>query len=148
MKLYIMRHGQAESWASSDAERALTEFGQQQVQSAAMQLQGVPLTGILASPYLRARQTADIVRQTVAGPEIIISDNITPDASPAEAIESLPDSGNWLLVAHMPLVSRLTGLLTEGRVNYGLSFSTAMVAELEMEFPAADFAILKRVFTP
>ncbi|MCL6268658.1 phosphohistidine phosphatase SixA [Sansalvadorimonas sp. 2012CJ34-2] len=148
MKLFVMRHGEAAPWADSDAERPLTPFGQNQAGTVAEQLGKYELTTILASPYKRAQQTAGIVQSVINGPEIITSRLITPDLPPEPVIDALPETGVVLLVAHMPLVSRLTGLLTDGVTNMGIPFSTAMIAELEMEFPAAGMASLQRIFTP
>ncbi|MTI13107.1 phosphohistidine phosphatase SixA [Sansalvadorimonas verongulae] len=148
MKLYVMRHGDAVLNAPSDELRPLTAFGQDQARRVAEQLQGIDFTGILASPYQRAQQTAEIIRTLVSGPDITTVDTVIPDASPSRAINQLPEEGNWLLVAHMPLVGRLTGLLVDGVEAAGIGFSTAMVAELEMDFPGQGMATLKTILTP
>ncbi|MGH8353342.1 MAG: histidine phosphatase family protein, partial [Pseudomonas sp.] len=58
MRLWLLRHGEAEPQARSDAERALTKHGRKEVLKAAGHLAGRPLAAILASPYVRAQQTA------------------------------------------------------------------------------------------
>ena len=62
MRLWLLRHGEAEPQAASDAARELTAHGRKEVQQAAAQLAGRPLTAIVASPYVRAQQTAELVR--------------------------------------------------------------------------------------
>ena len=59
MQIYIMRHGQAEMMAFSDAERNLTDIGREESERMAKYLvkQGVELDAVLVSPYVRAQQT-------------------------------------------------------------------------------------------
>ena len=65
MKLWILRHGEAEPHARSDAQRNLTEHGREQVRQAAAHLIGQSIDTILVSPYVRAQQTAEIVRKVL-----------------------------------------------------------------------------------
>lgn len=62
-QLWLMRHGQAEDpdTAGSDEERALSEFGRQQVNAAAVWLrERVPLPALIwHSPLRRTRETAE-----------------------------------------------------------------------------------------
>ena len=65
MKLWVLRHGEAEPRANSDAERRLTAHGREQVLHSAARLLGQPLQAIIASPYVRAQQTAALVHDTL-----------------------------------------------------------------------------------
>lgn len=65
MKLWLLRHGEAEPHASRDSERRLTAHGRKEVLQSAARLAGLPLDGILASPYVRAQQTAELVREAL-----------------------------------------------------------------------------------
>ncbi len=65
MKVWILRHGEAEPQARSDDQRNLTEHGRKQVLRSAAQLIGQPLDAIVASPYVRAQQTAALVHQAL-----------------------------------------------------------------------------------
>ncbi|MGE8498269.1 MAG: phosphohistidine phosphatase SixA [Pseudomonas sp.] len=140
MRLWLLRHGQAEPHARSDAERALTAHGREEVRQAAVQLQGRPLSGILASPYVRAQQTAALVREVVgfAG-GIHTVPWLTPDSDVREALAKLDQhaEGEWLLVTHQPLVGALGGLLIHGHRQDPLPMHTASLAELEGDMPAA-----------
>ncbi len=73
MKLWVLRHGEAEPYgARPDPERALTAHGREEVLRSAAQLIGQPLAAIYASPYLRAQQTAQLVREALGfQPELI-----------------------------------------------------------------------------
>ncbi|KTT42489.1 phosphohistidine phosphatase, partial [Pseudomonas oryzihabitans] len=66
MKLWLLRHGEAEARAPSDELRELTVAGRAAVLRSAAQLQDADLQLILASPYVRARQTAVLVQQHLA----------------------------------------------------------------------------------
>lgn len=65
MKLWLLRHGEAEPQARRDAERRLTAHGIKEALKSAAQLAGQPLDGILASPYVRAQETAELVREAL-----------------------------------------------------------------------------------
>ena len=62
MNLYLLRHGEAEASAHTDAARQLTAKGRQDVENVAKQfaLRQLPLDHCFVSPYVRAVQTAEI----------------------------------------------------------------------------------------
>lgn len=68
MKLYCVRHGQAESTALSDKQRALTEKGQADIEKIAAVLaqRHVAVAHVMHSEKQRAKQTAKILAQAVA----------------------------------------------------------------------------------
>ena len=144
MKLIIMRHGQASWSAPSDSLRPLTEVGRHQVRQTVEQLQGEGINRIVASPYLRAQQTADIASE-ILGVTVDTINDITPDDSPVDAVGQLPEQGNVLVVSHMPLVSALTALLCDGVPSGGPGFGTADAAVLSLEMPAAGLASLQKM---
>ncbi|MGI9274371.1 MAG: phosphohistidine phosphatase SixA [Endozoicomonas sp.] len=147
MKLIIMRHGQAGWNAVSDAQRPLTQYGQKEVSLTAGKLKGLGVNRVLASPYLRAQQTGEIVA-AVLGCDMETLECITPNGSPLEAVNALPESGTVLLASHMPLVSAMTGLLCDGNERSGPGFATANAAVLEMEIPGIGLATLLEVVGP
>lgn len=140
MRLWLLRHGQAEPHARTDAERALTPQGREEVRQTALQLQGRPLDGILASPFVRAQQTAALVREVLGFTDGIHTVPwLTPDSDLREALAHLDrcGAGEWLLVTHQPLVGALGGLLIHGHRQQPLPMHTASLAELEGEVLAA-----------
>lgn len=141
MKLIIMRHGQASWSAATDFDRALTEEGRGQVFKTAELLKSQNVDRVLASPYLRAQQTGQIV-SAVLGCTLDTLEGITPDGHPPSAVDELPESGVVLLASHMPFVGRLTGLLCDGVMSSGPGFPTAAAAVLEMDIPGAGMATL------
>ncbi|KTC37833.1 MAG: phosphohistidine phosphatase SixA [Pseudomonas sp.] len=149
MRLWILRHGQAEAHAATDAERNLTAHGRQQVLASAARLIGQPIDGIVASPYVRAQQTADLVREALgfAGDVRTVS-WLTPDTNPLKALEQLDSAQNLLLVSHQPLVGSLIGLLQHGHLRDPQAMDTASLAELQGDWPLAGSLTLVRVSHP
>ena len=110
MRLWLLRHGQAEPKARTDAQRNLTDVGRREVEGAAAPLRDQSLQVILVSPYQRAQQTAEIVRQALGftGPVETVP-WLTPDSDPADAMLYLDrrTEQRLLLVTHQPLVGAL-----------------------------------------
>jgi len=140
MRLWLLRHGQAEPKARTDAQRNLTDVGRREVEGAAAPLQDQSLQVILVSPYQRAQQTAEIVRQALGftGPVETVA-WLTPDSDPADAMLYLDrrTEQRLLLVTHQPLVGALGGWLVSGHRDAPLPMATASLAELEGEHLAA-----------
>lgn len=133
MKLWVLRHGEAEPYGSRpDSERELTAHGRKEVLSSAARLMGQPLTAIYASPYLRAQQTAQLVREALGfEPEIRTVEWLTPEVDPDRVAEQLVSVSNVLLVSHNPLVGNLLSYLQNGAGYPPEKVSTAGLAELE-----------------
>ncbi|MFJ2282970.1 phosphohistidine phosphatase SixA [Pseudomonas sp. NPDC087803] len=133
MKLWVLRHGEAVPYGSCpDSERELTEHGRKEALSSAAQLIGQPLTAIYASPYLRAQQTAQIVREALGfEPEIRTVEWLTPEVDPDKVADQLVSVSNVLLVSHNPLVGNLLSYLQHGAGYPPEKVSTAGLAELE-----------------
>jgi phosphohistidine phosphatase len=140
MRLYVMRHGPAEDRAPSgrDFDRALTRAGREVVARAARSLHEHPLPArVIASPYLRAHQTAEIVAST-ASLEIEVHEDLAADAGlPLALVRDLAAAeSSALLVGHQPIVEELVrALVHPGRVPLPTGFRTAMIVALDQ---AAD----------
>jgi phosphohistidine phosphatase len=149
VKLWVLRHGQAEAHAATDAERNLTAHGREEVLGSAAQLIGKPIDAIIASPYVRAQQTAQLVREALgfAG-EIRTVPWLTPEANPLQVLEQLESADNLLLVSHQPLVGNLIGLLQHGHLRDPQPMNTASLAELEGDWPLAGLMTLNAVTHP
>lgn len=134
MRLWLLRHGEAQPNAASDAARALTSRGQDQVRKAALQLEGRPIHQIIASPYLRTQQTAALVAEVLGyRSPIITAPWLTPDSQSRNVIRQLDKFADdeVLLVTHQPLVGDLAGLLVHGHREQPLPMMPASLAELE-----------------
>ncbi|MFB3305563.1 phosphohistidine phosphatase SixA [Pseudomonas sp. AMR01] len=149
MKLWILRHGEAEAHAPSDAQRNLTEHGRGEALRSAANLIGQPISAIIASPYVRAQQTAQLVREVLGfDPEICTVPWLTPDSSPLQVLEELRTDDNVLLVSHQPLVGSLISFLQHGHLRQPQPMYTASLAELEGDFPLAGLMSLVSVKNP
>ncbi len=149
MKLWVLRHGEAEGHARTDAERNLTEQGRGEVLRSAAQLIGQPISAIFASPYVRAQQTAQLVRDALGfEPEIRTVPWLTPDGNPLQVLQKLDTDDNVLLVSHQPLVGSLISFLQHGHQCQPQPMYTASLAELEGDFPLAGLMSLVSVKNP
>ncbi len=140
MKLWLLRHGAAEAYQRHDAERQLTEQGRQQVLQAAELLRDVQFDRVLSSPYVRARQTAELLCSTVQRKGFIETVPwLTPEEDVREVVRKLDGYpvGNLLIVAHQPLLGTLASWLVDADRLHGLPLETASVACLEGEFIGA-----------
>lgn len=144
-----MRHGQAEIMASTDALRGLTEYGQQQACRAGqwLALQHYLPDMIWASPYQRAQQTAIEVQKTLQQNTCVDKQEgvlaiktiscLTPNDSATDvhdyidAMLSVENYQQLLLVSHMPLVSYLLTSLSFDKTM--MSFATAAIVIIDYD---------------
>jgi len=119
MRLYLLRHGAAESSAHSgrDADRALTQEGRDKVRSVVRRARagGMWPTMLLSSPFARALETAQIAAKALGNDdEILTSNAFIPEASPEEAwaeIRTHKTQSEILVASHEPLCGALTAFL-------------------------------------
>ncbi len=145
--LYIMRHGQAQARAASDAERALTDRGEEDVRQMITSLTDelIDLELVWTSPYQRARQTATIANQVLGrGADPILTELLVPEANIEPLCEQIQNcqESSLLLVSHMPLVGELLHYLT-GAEPGRYSMGTASVACVTLEVVAAGLGQLR-----
>ena len=146
MKVWVLRHGEAEPHAARDELRNLTAHGREQVLRSAAHLLGQPLDAILASPYVRAQQTAQLVHGALAFAEPVKTVPwLTPESDPRQVVDKLDALGlqNVLLVSHQPLVGALVGWLVQGNPQGRAPMATASLAELEGEAALAGLMTLR-----
>ncbi|EGR1567693.1 phosphohistidine phosphatase SixA [Vibrio parahaemolyticus] len=117
MKIFIMRHGEAEHFADSDAARELTQRGRTKSEAVARACaeQGfVQFDKVLVSPYIRAQQTWQEISTFFSTKSIETSDDITPYGQSdcvfdfANALIEVEKLESLLFVSHLPLVGYLT----------------------------------------
>lgn len=120
MELYFLRHGIAanDSPDGSDASRPLTDEGiaKMRVEARGMQRLGIGLDVLLASPLLRARQTAEIVGAALQC-DTQIADALTSGCDAARLLDLLrqhADAARVMVVGHEPDFSDMIGTLTGG----------------------------------
>ncbi len=131
--LWILRHAEAEDAnGRPDAERPLTEKGRGQACTvgAALAALGVRLDACLASPRVRALETA-----TLACEPLGVNVHVTPELSggPFDAVALAAGFGEHvLLVGHNPDVAQAVLDLTGARVHMRKA-ALAGIAERELE---------------
>jgi phosphohistidine phosphatase len=118
MHLFLMRHGEALR-EDGGPEPVLTGDGRAGV----LRVADFLARGrhrpeeILTSDRLRARQTGELVAETLAdGVEVQETSGVTPH-DPPEGLDALLAcrAGNLLIVSHLPFLDRLAGRLLTGR---------------------------------
>lgn len=131
MRLYLLRHGEAEPQGVRDADRALVEAGRRSVEGKLSLLE--PVDSFYCSPYKRARETAAIVQSAVGHSEPVVDKRLTPDQPVAKVLELLQslDTESCLLVGHNPLLSQLASILIGEK--YGIALPTAGLVFLQAE---------------
>jgi phosphohistidine phosphatase len=115
MELYLVQHGEAKS-EDEDPERPLTTLGTKEAAKVARRVaeRGVKPDGILHSPKLRAKQTADIFSSHL-GVRPVEMQGLKPNDDPKIARDFVESqSKSPMLVGHLPHLSRLASLLITG----------------------------------
>lgn len=144
MNIYILRHGIAVERGTpgyaKDAERPLTPKGERKLWqiAEAMEALKVSFDLILTSPYLRARQTAELVAEALgARKRLEFTDSLTPRGNSAELVELLgrrdPRPESVLLVGHEPYLSELVSLLVSGGTRVSLVLKKGGLCKLEVD---------------
>jgi phosphohistidine phosphatase len=144
MNLYVLRHGIAVDpgtpGCERDSERPLTPKGKRQLRqiAAAMKKMDLRFDLILSSPFLRAKQTAAIIVESlILKKQPGFSDALTPDGNPKALIRQLnelkPVPENVLLVGHEPYLSQLIALLTAGETGMAIGLKKGGLGKLEVE---------------
>jgi phosphohistidine phosphatase len=145
MNLYLLRHGIAVEPGIAgyelDSERPLTAKGENRLRTTARAMVELELSLdlILTSPFLRAKQTAEIIaRRFKLQKKLAFSDDLTPGGNPRLLIEQLnrlrPKPENVLLVGHEPYLSKLIALLAAGNTSLDIDFKKGGLCKLETEF--------------
>lgn len=131
MRIYLVRHSNAVELSAGeyedDSQRPLTEKGCEKMETitSALKELGMNPNLIVSSPYVRARQTAEILAKGLKyHPEIEINDALVPmgdvDAIVGEINEKYQVE-ELVLVGHEPSLSTLTGTLTSGNPDMGMT---------------------------
>ena len=143
MNLYLLRHAKAEELGATDSrrdcDRALQPEGIKRMRRVAGGMAALELRfdAILSSPFVRAKQTAEIVTKTFACPkklQLLVA--LEPDSDPDDTVEYLRQfrrgSDDVLLVGHEPHLSRLVSALVAGGSALGLNFKKAGLCKLSV----------------
>jgi phosphohistidine phosphatase len=158
MNLYLMRHAIAAEpdENTEDSLRPLTEKGRKKLGKIAHNLEKleIEIDNIMTSPYLRARQTADVVAHElgIKQKRVLESENLTPLGFAEKMVEEInarETVENLLIVGHEPFLSQLIGMLIAGDAGLNINMQKAGLCKLSLDQLAyGRCATLEWLLTP
>ncbi len=160
MELYLLRHAIAAEPGTAaypdDRLRPLTPKGKSKMVRIAKGMKAMKLSFdlMISSPYLRAKQTAEIVVKVFKAKKLLeFSDALIPAADPIECVNELKrahaDARSIILIGHEPFLSHLTSLLWSGNTHLPLDFKKGGLCKLEIgTFKTGSCATLCWLLTP
>jgi phosphohistidine phosphatase len=103
-----------------------------------IQASGLAADLILSSPYVRAKQTAEIVAKGLSTPDgVLFAETLTPEGDPRQLIALLRtdyrERQDVLLVGHEPYLSRLISTLLTGGPNLAVEMKRGGLCSLRVE---------------
>ena len=146
MFIYILRHAWAGHFGDpgwpDDSQRPLTEEGIERFKRVVYQLvqRGFAPEVIATSPYVRCRQTADLVAEGVDdAPEVVELPALVPGSNVVEVLDwtCRQDVDQLAWVGHAPDVSYLAGALL-GDCSTGMRFAKGACAAIRIEQPITE----------
>ena len=127
MRLFLARHAAAAP-GHPDELRPLTPEGRGQARALAERLAPERPTAVLASPLLRARETAAAVAKA-SGAELRIDERLAPGATAEALLDAVAGAGEAVVaVGHQPDCSEIAAALGAGEV----AFAPGAVLEIEL----------------
>ena len=127
MKIYFIRHGEAEIYAEDDFKRKLTTIGRVKLENSfkafANRLEDKRSYKIYSSPLERAKETAEILAKHLDS-DFEVKDYLAGGRI-RDILKTLDPDGNYILVSHEPFISnwiyQLTGemkIISRGSINF------------------------------
>ncbi len=159
MKIYLVRHSNAVEPGApgyeEDSLRPLTEKGRDKMKEIAYALKALELKPdlIVSSPYLRARETAEILAKVLKyRKEPTLSDTLVPAGSADGIIGEINEKysvDELVLVGHEPCLSVLIGTLVSGNPDIALDLKKGGVCCLSADNLRTERkAVLEWLLTP
>lgn len=126
MRIYFIRHGEAEPFATRDFDRHLTTAGRIKLHKSfstfAKTIKGLKDYKIFSSPLVRANETAEILAEYL-NKDVEVKDFLAGSYLD-EVLKELDEDENYILVGHEPYISmwikELTGdnvIVSRGSIN-------------------------------
>ncbi len=159
MNLYLMRHAIAEARDSSvypdDSQRPLSAPGRRKMVKIAGGLKelGLGFDLILSSPYLRARETAEIMAKRFnLKNRLVFTDHLSPLGHADQLIAEIRAQHaveHLLLVGHEPYLSSLASMLLAGNTAVAITMKKGGLCCLSIaDLRYAPCATLEYLLTP
>lgn len=143
MNLYIVRHAiaveQGTPGYEEDSQRPLIDKGKKKMRQIAKGLRslGVSFDLILSSPYIRAKETAEILADVFKMKKAIeFSDNLIPMGDPDLLIAEINEKysvDSLALVGHEPELTHLIGLLIAENAGIDITLKKGGVCSLSAD---------------
>ena len=148
-QLWLLRHAEAEPHGTrEDSQRRLTSRGEQQARAAGLALArlDVGFAGVLFSPKVRARETAELAAEGWRASQRELPSVHPPLAAGFDGVQALDTLAGFgaaarlLIVGHEPDLSLVVGELTGGRVD----LKKGGLAVVRLQGASAELAVLMR----
>ena len=140
MNLYIIRHAIAVDEGlpeyDNDSQRPLTDKGKKKMRQIARGLRvlGVDFDLILSSPYVRAKETAEILAEvSKTKADVAFSENLVPTGDPDLLISEINEKysvNSIALVGHEPYLTTLISLLVSDSASLDMTLKKGGVCRL------------------
>jgi phosphohistidine phosphatase len=158
-EIYVFRHGIAADHGtySKDSDRPLTEEGIEKTGKVAraMKKMDLGLDLILSSPYVRARETAEIAAKELGlKKQLHLSDHLIVEGNPLDLIREIhknySDAKRIMIVGHEPYLSGFISALSAGANSSICNIKKAGLAKLTIhgELRYNRCAVLDWLLTP
>ena len=159
MKIYLIRHSNAVEPGSTDYEddsqRPLTEKGREKTRTIASALKKLKVKPdcIVSSPYVRARQRAEILAKEMKyKQDVAFSNLLVPMGEAEEIVREINEKYNvdaLVFVSHEPCISGLIGALTADNSDIAINIKNGGVCCLSADDLRLDHkAVLEWLLTP
>jgi|LakMenE18May11ns_1017448.scaffolds.fasta_scaffold9256637_1 phosphohistidine phosphatase len=159
MKVYLVRHGIAQERLGgavlNDSQRPLTDEGKAEMKQVAHALKRLNVKPdiIVSSPLVRARQTAEIIRDGLNfADELKITDTLAPGGSPGSVWKYLKQFAHvdeLFLVGHEPDVGMLVANMLWAAQDVHFPFKKGAVCRVDVyDLPSTSPGVLKWFMTP
>jgi phosphohistidine phosphatase len=158
MELYILRHAIAVERGTAgfedDSLRPLTDKGAKKMVRIAQGMLALEfsLDAIYSSPYVRARQTAEIVADVFdARDRLVLTPHLAVGGKPGDLLKLVNGAGgaSVMLVGHEPYLSTLISMLIAGTENVPITLKKGGLCKLTASKPHyGRCATLEWLLTP
>lgn len=156
MNLHVIRHadaGDAMNWSGDDSDRPLTDLGRRQARSLGETFRrlGVSLDAVVSSPYVRTRETAELLLEGLGAPsEVKFSGLLASGAMRrnqlAQELASLGAS-SLAIVGHEPDLPNFLGWLLDVEPRK-VFLKKGGAAHIQCRLPEKGTATLTWLITP
>lgn len=144
MELYLIRHGIAIDRGDPDCpaeeDRFLTDKGVARMRGISRSLVklDVKLERILSSPYVRARQTAELIMEQQPELELELIEAFTPGGDPEVGVRKIREASKGVsalaVTGHEPNISRLIATLLTGDDQLNVRMKKGGICRIDIEW--------------